>query len=96
MRVEAAEKASAAFGKDGYLTEHLIRDAEDLDQHVDYIHFNPVKHGLVDDPDEWPYSTWHHWKKEFARPINIPPQDWSTLSISASVDGALRLQLNAP
>ncbi len=56
--------------------EHLIRDAEDLDRHVDYIHFNPVKHRLVDDPDDWPYSTWHSWKKEFVRPINTPPGEW--------------------
>ena len=56
--------------------EHLIRDAEDLDQHMDYIHWNPVKHRLVSDPDAWPYSTWHDWKKEVGKPINIPPENW--------------------
>ncbi|MEZ5920117.1 MAG: transposase [Parvularculaceae bacterium] len=59
--------------------EHLIRDAEDLDRHVDYIHGNPVKHGLVAEPDDWPYSTYHEWKKEFGRPINTPPEDWKPL-----------------
>ncbi|MDH3666403.1 MAG: transposase [Paracoccaceae bacterium] len=39
--------------------EHLIRDEADLLQHVDYCHFNPVKHGLVTNPAEWPYSTFH-------------------------------------
>lgn len=56
--------------------EHCIRDAEDLDRHIDYIHFNPVKHGHVRDPDDWPYSTWDDWKKEYGRPINTPPEDW--------------------
>ena len=37
--------------------EHQIRDEADLAQHVDYIHYNPVKHGLVARPVDWPYST---------------------------------------
>jgi putative transposase len=37
--------------------EHLIRDAEDWRRHCDYIHFNPVRHGLVDAPGLWPYSS---------------------------------------
>lgn len=61
--------------------EHLIRDDEDLNAHVDYIHFNPVKHGLVSDPDDWPYSTWHEWKKEFGRAINTPPEDWNPIHL---------------
>ena len=39
--------------------EHQIRDAADLAQHVDYIHFNPVKHGLARRPSDWPHSTFH-------------------------------------
>ena len=38
--------------------EHAIRDEDDLRAHVDYVHFNPVKHGYVASPDLWPYSTW--------------------------------------
>ncbi len=38
--------------------EHLIRDEEDWEKHLDYIHYNPVKHGYVSDPSEWPYSSW--------------------------------------
>jgi putative transposase len=38
--------------------EHLIRDEEDWQRHVDYIHFNPVKHGLVNAPEDWPYSSY--------------------------------------
>lgn len=39
--------------------EHLIRDDRDLAAHIDYCWFNPVKHGLVRDVEDWPYSTFH-------------------------------------
>lgn len=39
--------------------EHLIRDERDLAAHVDYIHFNPVKHRHVTRVRDWPYSTFH-------------------------------------
>ncbi|MEM1194354.1 MAG: transposase [Pseudomonadota bacterium] len=61
---------------------HCVRDDEDLSRHIDYIHWNPVKHGLVEDPNDWPYSTYrewfpsNHWKQEFGRPVNTPPDDW--------------------
>jgi putative transposase len=37
--------------------EHLIRDQTDFNAHCDYIHYNPVKHGMVHSPSEWPHST---------------------------------------
>ena len=43
--------------------EHVIRDQEDLNQHLDYIHYNPVKHGLARCPHEWAYSTFGRWVK---------------------------------
>jgi len=39
--------------------EHTIRDDRDYAAHVDYIHFNPVKHGLAFSAASWPYSTFH-------------------------------------
>jgi len=39
--------------------EHLIRDEEDWKRHLDYIHFNPVKHGLAKSPAAWPHSSFH-------------------------------------
>ena len=39
--------------------EHRIRDEDDYWNHVHYIHYNPVKHGLVERIKEWPYSTYH-------------------------------------
>ena len=41
--------------------EHQIRDESDLQRHVDYIHFNPVKHGLVQRVADWPYSSFHRY-----------------------------------
>jgi len=39
--------------------EHTVRDEEDLQRHLDYVHFNPVKHGLVSRVSDWPHSTFH-------------------------------------
>jgi putative transposase len=41
--------------------EHQIRDDNDFAKHVDYIHWNPVKHGLVTRAPDWPYSTFHRY-----------------------------------
>jgi putative transposase len=41
--------------------EHTIDDEDDFEQHFDYIHYNPVKHGLVRCPHEWPWSSFHRW-----------------------------------
>jgi putative transposase len=44
--------------------EHAIRDAKDLERHVDYIHFNPVKHGYVARVRDWPHSSFHRFVKD--------------------------------
>jgi putative transposase len=51
--------------------EHQIRDECDMERHVDYIHYNPVKHGLVESAALWPYST-------FARYVRagVYAEDW--------------------
>jgi putative transposase len=41
--------------------EHQIRNDWDFARHVDYIHWNPVKHGLVSRAVDWPYSTFHSY-----------------------------------
>ena len=41
--------------------EHRIRDEQDFMRHVNYIHYNPIKHGLVRCPHEWPYSSFKRW-----------------------------------
>ncbi len=52
--------------------EHAIRDDADYAAHVDYVHFNPVKHGLVAAPAAWPYST---FKSSAHR--GLYPLDWT-------------------
>ncbi|MBN2591239.1 MAG: transposase [Sedimentisphaerales bacterium] len=44
--------------------EHQIRDENDLQNHIDYIHYNPVKHGLVKNIEDWSWSTYHKFVKE--------------------------------
>jgi putative transposase len=41
--------------------EHVIRDDVDFTRHVDYIHHNPVKHGLVANPFDWRWSSIHYY-----------------------------------
>jgi putative transposase len=41
--------------------EHVIRDERDYELHVDYLHYNPVKHGHVTRVADWPYSSFHRY-----------------------------------
>jgi putative transposase len=51
--------------------EHTLDDEGDFERHMDYIHYNPVKHGLVKCPRDWPYSSFHRLVKE-----NVYPENW--------------------
>jgi putative transposase len=51
--------------------EHTIRDENDFARHIDYIHFNPVKHGLVTRIRDWPYSSFHQYVRQ-----GLLPPDW--------------------
>jgi putative transposase len=53
--------------------EHTIRDEDDLIRHVEYIHFNPVKHGLADRPGDWSWSSFSQYVKQ-----GIYDVDWGT------------------
>ena len=44
--------------------EHTICDEIDLEEHLDYIHYNPIKHGLVERVVDWPYSSFTRFVKE--------------------------------
>ncbi len=50
--------------------EHQIRDQKDFNQHMDYIYYNPVKHGYVPQVIDWPYSTFHRDVKKGLYPSN--------------------------
>jgi putative transposase len=61
--------------------EHQIRDDDDLARHLDYIHWNPVKHGLVKSVKEWRYSTFHKYVVR-----GMYPDAWGSSEI-ANADG---------
>jgi putative transposase len=48
----------------GRYWEHQIRDNGDFISHVEYIHYNPVKHGLSKSPKLWPHSSFHRYVKQ--------------------------------
>lgn len=50
--------------------EHLIRDERDYALHCDYIHINPVKHGLCDVPQDWAFSSIHRLIAQGVYPPN--------------------------
>ena len=52
--------------------EHLIRDEKDFAAHMNYVHINPVKHGLVQSVRDWPYSTFHRLVEQ-----GVYPLDWA-------------------
>jgi putative transposase len=77
-RIAAGESRSAsriAKGERGIwqrrFWEHTIRDEADFRRHVDYVHFNPVKHGLVGNAWDWPFSS---FRRAVAR--GDYPADW--------------------
>ena len=52
--------------------EHMIRDEQDFERHVDYIHWNPVKHGWVNRVCDWPYSSFHEYVRK-----GVYPRNWA-------------------
>ena len=57
--------------------EHTIRDDLDLQRHVDYIHCNPVKHGLVERVSDWPHSSFHRYVRD-----GIVSVDWGGVALT--------------
>lgn len=54
--------------------EHVLRDETDVRRHIEYIHFNPVKHGYAKAPVDWPYSSFHRYVK-----AGIYPAGWGAV-----------------
>jgi putative transposase len=76
LALETKITASREKRKEGNLWqrrfwEHLIRDESDFARHCDYIHYNPVKHGLCRTPNEWKFSSIHRFMAE-----GIYPENW--------------------
>ena len=51
--------------------EHTIRDDRDYANHMDYVHFNPVKHALAAHPTDWPFSSFRRCVA-----LGVYPADW--------------------
>lgn len=71
MLSEAARKRRELTIWQRRFWEHRIGDDADLERHVDYIHYNPVRHGLVAQASEWPYSSFAKYVKR-----GVYPADW--------------------
>jgi putative transposase len=64
-KTESLSVVRLAAGERGiwqrHFWEHLIRDELDFQRHIDYVHVNPLKHGLVKRVGDWPFSTFHRY-----------------------------------
>jgi len=60
--------------------EHHIRDERDDEKHIDYIHYNPAKHGDVNNVMDWPYSTFHRYQR-----AGLYPSDWGGVNNDSGV-----------
>ena len=54
--------------------EHTIRDENELNNHINYIHYNPVKHKLVQNVKDWEYSSFHKFVKN-----NLYDKTWDNV-----------------
>lgn len=61
--------------------EHTIRDKRDWQNHLDYIHYNPVRHGYVEQVRDWKYSSFHQWCGR-----GFYDRQWGSAEPSAEVD----------
>jgi putative transposase len=69
----------SANGRRHAFIRHALHPRRRARRHVDYIHFNPVKHGLVQRAVDWPHSSFHRYVKEGRLPV-----DWG---LAADVAG---------
>ncbi len=78
-RTERLSQRRAVKGERGVwqrrFWEHVIRSEQDWCRHVDYIHYNPVKHGHVRHVRNWPHSTFHRYVR-----LGVYPIDWGGMS----------------
>lgn len=70
--------------------EHLIRDEADFNAHMDYLHFNPVKHVHVTKVADWPFPTFHRLVE-----IGIYSPDWAGSRAADAIGERVDIRLNA-
>lgn len=61
--------------------EHKIRDEIDFLHHVEYIHYNPVKHGYTGSPKDWQFSTFHRFVEQ-----GIYDKDWGSETLPVLIN----------
>jgi putative transposase len=71
MTARYALATSLPSTRSGQDWDHLIRDEDDFNRHMDYIHWNPVKHGFATKVNDWPYSSFHRLVR-----IGWYPENW--------------------
>jgi len=59
--------------------DHIIRNQDDMNRHIAYIHRNPVKHGIVKSPFDYPYSSIHQYREFY-------PDDWGQIDEDDNFD----------
>jgi putative transposase len=69
--------------------EHAIRDDRDFAHHMDYLHFNPVKHGYVEHAADWPYSSFRRLVKEGAYPSGWTHATCCTERVDGNSEGGI-------
>jgi putative transposase len=91
-RTERRSQVRVAKGERGVwqrrFWEHVIRDDIDYARHVDYVHWNPMKHGLVQQLANWPYSSFHRYVRN-----GLYSADWAG-GFEYELDGNERSQNN--
>jgi putative transposase len=53
--------------------EHTLESEDDFERHFDYVHYNPVKHGLATCPRDWQWSSFHRWVR-----AGVYPENWAS------------------
>ncbi len=76
----AKQRGEAGFWQRRYW-EHTIRNDKDYGHHLDYMMFNPVKHGLVCKVADWPYSSFHRLVRK-----GLYPKDWGGTNGPNNID----------
>ncbi|MDH3667032.1 MAG: transposase [Paracoccaceae bacterium] len=80
--------------------EHLIRDQRDFEAHLDYVHFKPITHGLVNRVRDWPHSSFHRYVKTGVLPIDWGGDQSALVSVDwgeqNEIAKSCRVHLDAP
>lgn len=66
--------------------EHTIYDDADYTAHMDYVHYNPVKHGWAGSVREWPYSSFHRLVEKGVYPIDWTGSDSDSINAGEMPD----------